>query len=129
MRSSDSNYIPNCVRVTLWSKKNKKWSSQVGRPWYKKSSWHHPQVSLWVCVTDTGCVMISVLVISSIGTASTFEAVSDRLIITFFPRYWYLYWLLSISKTNIQYFCFLKFMFSNNLDGKNFKKCYNSWKK
>ena len=36
-------------------------------------------------------IAASVLVISSIGTASTFEAVSDRLIITFSPRYWYLY--------------------------------------
>ena len=46
-RSSDSNYIPNYISVTLDTRKNKKWSSQVGRPGYKKSSWHHIQVSLW----------------------------------------------------------------------------------
>ena len=56
-RSSDSNYIPNYISVTLDTIKNKKWSSQVGRPGYKKALGTISKFHFGVGVTDTGCVM------------------------------------------------------------------------
>ena len=56
-RSSDSNYIPNYISVTLDTRKNKKWSSQVGRPGYKKALGTISKFHFGVGVTDTGCVM------------------------------------------------------------------------